>query len=178
MPQTKQIKPYASGASSKEFDPRDPRFVYVALASDKAHIVFKLDSGALYELPIKTLEAAEDYDGTVAEYADTIDDGTAAIVQFTSGAQIDFPVDFVLHHCEPNYSHFRVKIGKPSGIGKRVREFRHAKKLTLTQVSQKTGIAEPNLSRLEHGKHMPSLGTLQLIAKALGVPASALISKV
>jgi transcriptional regulator with XRE-family HTH domain len=43
-------------------------------------------------------------------------------------------------------------------------------------LAKKTGIAESNLSRLEHGKHMPSLKTLQTVAKALGVGWGELIS--
>lgn len=37
-------------------------------------------------------------------------------------------------------------------------------------------MARPNLSRLAHGKHVPSLGTLERIAKALRVPVVELVA--
>jgi len=35
----------------------------------------------------------------------------------------------------------------------------------------------PNLSRLEHGRHLPSLDTLERIAEALEVPIAALLAQ-
>jgi transcriptional regulator with XRE-family HTH domain len=49
--------------------------------------------------------------------------------------------------------------------------------MSLEDLSSKTGIAVPNLSRLEHGKHSPMIETLQKIARALDVPPSALLGR-
>jgi hypothetical protein len=44
-------------------------------------------------------------------------------------------------------------------------------------LSTKTGIKIPNLSRLEHGKHTPSLDTLEEVAVALGLPVAAPVAR-
>ena len=176
MQQTKPTRQYKSGGMNKVSELRDPRFDYVALASDKLHIVCKLDTGVLYELPVALFSIAETYDGTPPSTVDTIEEGAAAVLRLKSGVQLDFPVDFVLHHCEPAYSHYVGKHDAPSRIGKQVRSIRLAKKLTLAQLAEKTGIAEPNLSRVEHGKHTPSLNTLHSIAKGLNVSTRLLLS--
>lgn len=54
------------------------------------------------------------------------------------------------------------------GIGKRIRHFRTQKGMTISQVSQITGISEPQLSRIENGKTSAPVSTLNTIAKALG----------
>ena len=159
------------------FDSRDPRFVYVALASDKKHLVCKLDTGAFYELPVQTLAIAEEWDGSAPISARTIQDETAALVVLESGVELDFPVDFVLHHCEPAYDYFVESVGNAERIGKNIRGVRQTKGLTLAEVAQRTGIAEPNLSRLEHGKHSPSIDTLKTVAKALDVRTAVLLAQ-
>jgi transcriptional regulator with XRE-family HTH domain len=48
--------------------------------------------------------------------------------------------------------------------------------MTITALAQTSGMERPNLSRLEHGKHVPSLDTLERIAKALRVSVVELIA--
>ena len=38
-----------------------------------------------------------------------------------------------------------------------------------------TGLKVPNLSRLENGRHLPSLETLEKVADAFGMPVAALV---
>lgn len=45
---------------------------------------------------------------------------------------------------------------------------RIAKKITQAELSALTGIQRPNLSRIERGRHNPSLATMVVIAQALG----------
>lgn len=52
---------------------------------------------------------------------------------------------------------------------RRLREARLAAGLTLSQVATMTGIAQPNLSRIEAGKVDARYSTLARIARALGV---------
>lgn len=47
---------------------------------------------------------------------------------------------------------------------------------TITALAQAAGMERPNLSRLEHGKHVPSLDTLERVAKALRVPVVKLVA--
>lgn len=41
-------------------------------------------------------------------------------------------------------------------------------KLTQKELSEKTGIRQSNISRIEHGATIPNISTLQTIAKGLG----------
>ncbi len=53
-------------------------------------------------------------------------------------------------------------------IGSRIRHFRTQKGMTISQVSQITGISGPQLSRIENGKTSAPVSTLNTIAQALG----------
>ena len=52
---------------------------------------------------------------------------------------------------------------------RKLREIRLEKGITLSQLSAMTGIAQPNLSRIEGGKVDARYSTLARIARALGV---------
>ena len=52
-------------------------------------------------------------------------------------------------------------------IGKRIRELRFEKRLTLRSLAEISGISPSMLSLLERGKSAPSIGSLVLIATAL-----------
>ena len=53
-------------------------------------------------------------------------------------------------------------------IGSRIREFRSQKGMTISTLSQLTGISGPQLSRIETGKTSAPVSTLNTIVKALG----------
>jgi ribosome-binding protein aMBF1 (putative translation factor) len=57
----------------------------------------------------------------------------------------------------------------------RVREARVAKGCTVAELSRRTGIAAPNLHRLEAGDHVPMASTLLKVAEALDVPLVSLL---
>ena len=174
---TRLKKRCVDGGRSKRSESRDLRFSYVALACDGAQVVCKLNNGALYELPLKHFSISEEYDGSAPISIALAAENSAAVVRFETGVELDFPVDFVLHHCEPSYPFFVGKISNSNTIGKNIRYFRESRDLTLGELSRITGIAGPNLSRLEHGKHLPSVSTLQTLANGLGVPGSALLTR-
>ena len=52
---------------------------------------------------------------------------------------------------------------------------REAKGLTQAQLARAAGILRANLSRIEAGKHRPTLETLEKLAAALKVPVVDLI---
>jgi len=170
----KQTPRSGNGLSKRDYV--EPRFVYVVLSPRKDAIICKFDSGALYEMPVAALECAETWDGSAAVSVSVVEKGLGAAVQFASGVLIDFASDLVLYHCEPSYP-WRKGTSKPSRIGEHIREFRESAGMSLEDLSSKTGIAVPNLSRLEHGKHSPMIETLQKIARALDVPPSALLGR-
>jgi len=165
---------FETGSKSRAYE--EPRFVYALLTPRKDLIACKFDDGRHYDLPVAALEAAEDYDGTPPVEVRTLHGGIAVIVRLKSGACVDFAADFVLHHCEPDYAHHRGK-AKGTNLGTRIQVLRRQRGISQEELAGKTGIAEPNISRLESNRHVPTLKTLQKIARALGVlPRDLLVS--
>ncbi len=61
------------------------------------------------------------------------------------------------------------KIEIPAELGKRVREIRRTKKITLIELSKLTGVAQATLSRMECGLMLGTVKSHQKIAEVLGV---------
>ncbi len=59
----------------------------------------------------------------------------------------------------------------------RMREIRKAKKMTLNEVSQRTGYTKSFISQLERGIKNPSLEALRKISDCLAVPATMLMDR-
>ena len=55
-------------------------------------------------------------------------------------------------------------------IGVRIKELRKQAGLTQEQLAEQVGLDSRHLSRLEVGRHFPSLDSLERIATALGIP--------
>ena len=55
-------------------------------------------------------------------------------------------------------------------IGARIKELRRKAGLTQEQLAERVGLDARHLSRLEVGKHFPSLDSLELLAKELQAP--------
>jgi DNA-binding XRE family transcriptional regulator len=154
------------------------RFRHVGLSSDGAVIFCEMDNGKTYAMPVRALEQAEDWTPKAEpRAANIIHDGYAALVEFDTGVQIDFPSDFVLHVCEPSYAYYKDKSRAMSGVGGRIRAIRQARGLTLDALASKSGIAKPNLSRLENEKVTPRFETLTTIAAALDTHPALLVEK-
>jgi DNA-binding XRE family transcriptional regulator len=68
-----------------------------------------------------------------------------------------------------------ISSSSPSNVGERFKKLRISAGVTQDDIAKKAGIARPNVSRLESGKHTPSLSTLQKLADALGVPLAQVI---
>lgn len=62
-------------------------------------------------------------------------------------------------------------------IAQRVREARERQDLRQEDVAKMTGIARPNIVRIEQGRHVPSLATLRKIADALHLEISSLTAE-
>jgi transcriptional regulator with XRE-family HTH domain len=154
------------------------RFKHIGLSSDGAVIFCELDNGKTYPMPVAALDRAEDWNPEARpKTVGILHDGYAAFVKFDNKITIDFPADFVLHICEPAYTWYKDKGRAASGVGRRIREIREARGLTLDALAKKCGIAKPNLSRLEHDKVMPKFETLRAVAAALDVHPALLIEK-
>ena len=55
-------------------------------------------------------------------------------------------------------------------IGERLRDLREAKKLSQGDIEKRTGLLRCYISRVENGYTVPSVGTLEKMARALEVP--------
>ena len=63
----------------------------------------------------------------------------------------------------------------PRQMGKRLKRLRVAKALTQAALAARAGLTREYISKLEAGKQDPSLTTISALAKALGVPVTALL---
>jgi ribosome-binding protein aMBF1 (putative translation factor) len=54
-------------------------------------------------------------------------------------------------------------------VAERIKNAREAKGLRQQDLAEITGIARPNIARLESGRRMPKIGTLKKIAQALHI---------
>jgi transcriptional regulator with XRE-family HTH domain len=84
----------------------------------------------------------------------------------------------VLYHAEPEYAFYQADPDARSTgavIGEHIRAERLQRSWTLEKMSKLTGLKVPNLSRLENGRHLPSLETLEKVADAFGMPVAALV---
>jgi transcriptional regulator with XRE-family HTH domain len=61
-------------------------------------------------------------------------------------------------------------------IGQNVRAARLKAGLTQEELADRTGMARPNVARVESGRHAASIETLRRVAKALGVAVAALLA--
>lgn len=97
-----------------------------------------------------------------------------------SGNEYEVPWDRVLYDAEASYPYYRgnrARVEKSGAVASRVRKLRKAKGMTQAQLASAAGILRPNLSRVESGKHRPSLETLERIAAALRIPVVELIAR-
>ena len=59
-------------------------------------------------------------------------------------------------------------------VGSQIRKYRQALKMSQEALSQKAGLPQSHVCRLETGKHAPTYLTIEKLATALGVAASQL----
>jgi DNA-binding XRE family transcriptional regulator len=62
-------------------------------------------------------------------------------------------------------------------VGSRIRALRENAKLSQEELSRRTGIAQESLSRIETGRRDPRLGTLQRLARGLGLTLDELMER-
>ena len=62
-------------------------------------------------------------------------------------------------------------------FGLRLRELRHARRETLEQVSEATGLSVAMLSRVERSERLPSPDSVEALAKHFGLPVEDLMSE-
>ena len=138
----------------------------------------QLGTGRSYFLPLSDLPEA---DSSAVTSADMGDDDSYFVVHQESGNWFDVPWDDVLYHCEPTYEYYKggqaPVASDDERIGSRLREARKTRGLTVAELARRAGMKRPNLSRLEHGRHRPSLDTLERLAEVLGIPVASLLGR-
>jgi transcriptional regulator with XRE-family HTH domain len=63
----------------------------------------------------------------------------------------------------------------PKKLTMTLRRLRTKRGLSQQRLAERSGLSREYVARLETGQHNPSLATLQKLAKALGVPVTALL---
>lgn len=67
------------------------------------------------------------------------------------------------------YEQRRAEVGRAVRVGVEIKARREAAGLSQRQLAEIVGIRQPNIARLEAGDVLPTLGTLDRIADALGL---------
>lgn len=121
-------------------------------------------------------------DGTEVIEVTLEPEGYGFLVRQRSGNSYDVAADFLRYHGDPEYAYYKRRPGAAKEerasarrIGARVRTLREAAELSQAALAERTGIQRPNISRIEGGQHVPSLDTLERIARAFGTPVTELI---
>jgi len=138
-------------------------------------------NGKAYELARRAVEV--DDESPVIRQPRVVHGGAAFEVQQESRNTYEVPWDLVLYHREPSYPYHKgsssqreAEANRAERIGTRIRQEREARGWSLAELSRRTGIQPPNLSRVESGKHTPSLDTIERVADALGVRVADLVA--
>jgi transcriptional regulator with XRE-family HTH domain len=63
----------------------------------------------------------------------------------------------------------------PRQLGMKLKQLREAKGMSQAALAKKAQLTREHVNRLEAGRHGPTMAVLQRLAKALGVPVTALL---
>lgn len=139
----------------------------------------RLENSKMYNLRLSDLAEADS--SKVMDWSISRTRNYIRVAQ-ESGNSFEIPWDDILYHCEPEYEYYKGKHEHDSykslkQIGERIRELREAGGLSVSDLAVRAGMKRPNLSRLEHGRHQPSLETLERIAEALEASIAGLVAR-
>ena len=133
----------------------------------------------MYKIPVTDLSQA---DGSSVDKCSLSTNQAYVRVNQASGNTFELPWDQVLHLADPGYLYVHgrdedAKTDAAMRIGQRIRDYRSKAGISQVALASRAGFKPANLSRLESGKHVPSLETLERIASALRVPVVELIAE-
>ena len=99
------------------------------------------------------------------------------VLETGRGERVEIPWDFARHYCDASYRPTveAIAMRGRQTLGERIRRHRHAAGLTQEALARGADIGRVTLVRLEKGERMPRFKTLDALARALGVPVSALL---
>jgi DNA-binding XRE family transcriptional regulator len=164
----------------RQLDPESrKRFAKVKFLEDVRAFLVWMENWKTYALYMSELPEADST--KVVKWSLSRNRDYIRVIQ-ESGNRFEIPWDDVMYHCEPRYEFYKGRQlenlnASADQIGQRVRQIREKKGYTVQTVADKIGMKRPNLSRLEHGHHQPSLETLERIAEALEIPVFDLVAR-
>lgn len=155
------------------------KFARVMYLEDIRVFLVWMENEKTYALRISDLPEADS--SKIVKWSISTDRSYIKAMQ-ESGNTFEIPWDDVLYHCEPQYEFYKGKRVEDEDVGARrigekVRQLRESKGYSVKELADRVGMKRPNLSRLEHGRHQPSLETLERIAEALETSVAGLIAK-
>jgi transcriptional regulator with XRE-family HTH domain len=97
-------------------------------------------------------------------------------IQFVDGSMHDVSADYITWLTRPDYAAaYPADAALGPRVGTSIRELRKVRRIAQAALADMVGMQPPNLSRLEAGKHVPTLDVLLRVANALDVSLSALL---
>ena len=146
-----------------------------AVSYDKQNgtLSVRFDDG---DLATATLEALKLPDKPISSIA--VDEFRRGIeIRFRDRSTHDISADYFTWLTQPDYAAaYPADASLGPRVGANIVALRKRRGLSQAALASATGMAAPNLSRLESGRHVPTLDILQRISKALSVPLVALLS--
>lgn len=157
-----------SNSVKKSLDPESNKKIESAQYIEEANtMVITMQNRRTYPLKLDDLDSKDKSEIVSVKVADEKDH--IKVIQ-RSGNAFDIPWDDVLYHCEPTYPYFKGKTSTDdSRVANRVRKFRNEKGWSVAELARRADMKRPNLSRLEAGRHSPTLETMERLADALGI---------
>lgn len=152
----------------------EKRFAEAELDRDKGTLRLTFQNGQFFNFPAKRVEGV---DPARIERVRISRSGYEIVIEQSSGSESIVPWDFVRHYCDPGYSHFRRKDNPAVAdrVARNLKVLRALRKISSYDLALKTGIARPNIARIEAARTNPNMSTIDKLARALHVPAARLI---
>jgi DNA-binding XRE family transcriptional regulator len=155
---------------------RQDRIAYAVPSKYGRSVLIRFGDNRRYDL---ALERIEDFDDQEIVDVRIETGGSEMVVVGSSGHEVTIPWDYVLYKCDRDYAAMTArKYGagrSPQEIGKRIRVLREQRNMDISTFAKLSGLARPNVHRLEGGLHRPQMETLAKAAKVLGVPITDLL---
>lgn len=138
----------------------------------RSAVSVRFDDGDLVEATLEALRAPAKSIENIA-----IDEFRRGIeIHFEDGSMHDVSVDFFTWLTRPDYAAaYPADDTLGTRVGANVVELRSQRGMSQVALAEAAGMQPPNLSRLESGRHVPTLDVLLRVAKALNVSLAALI---
>lgn len=179
FPRRRKSLPDLGEYLAKVLDPEArKRIEKVTYSAETNAFVVRLGNGRSYALKLDDLP---EYNGSGVKRVSVARSRRYFRVVQRSGKVFEVPWDDVLYHCEPGYEFYKGKAAagirtRSARIARRVRLLRSRRGMSTAELARRAGMHRPNLSRLEAGRHEPSLDILEKVANALGVPVADLVA--